>query len=64
MYALRKAITAMLLALVCTGMGSRGLSFALLCGELLAAQMNDEPWPVERSIGLALSPERFSRAHA
>ncbi len=47
---------------VCTGMGSRGLSFALLCGELLAAQMNDEPWPLERSIGLALSPERFNRA--
>ena len=41
---------------VCTGMGSRGLTFAGLCGELLAAQLHGEPWPVERRLADALAP--------
>lgn len=32
---------------VCAGMGSRGLTFAALCGELLAAQLHGEPLPID-----------------
>ena len=42
-----------------TGHGSRGLSSAPLCGELLAAQINAEPWPLPKSLGHMLSPSRF-----
>jgi len=38
---------------LCAGMGSRGLSFSVLCAELLAARWGAEPWPLE--IGLARS---------
>ena len=41
---------------VCTGMGSRGLTFAALCAELLAAQLLDEPWPLEKRLARALAP--------
>jgi tRNA 5-methylaminomethyl-2-thiouridine biosynthesis bifunctional protein len=39
---------------LCTGMGSRGLSFAALCGELLAAQLHGEPLPLERRLAQAM----------
>lgn len=39
---------------MCTGMGSRGLSFAALCGELLAAQVHGEPLPVESQLAKAM----------
>ena len=39
---------------LCTGMGSRGLSFAALCGELLAAQWHGEPLPVESQLAKAM----------
>ncbi len=42
-------------AWLCTGMGSRGLSFAALCGELLAAQLHAEPLPVELQLASALA---------
>ncbi len=32
---------------LCTGMGSRGLSFAHLCSELMAARLHGEPLPLE-----------------
>ena len=35
---------------ICTGLGSRGLTFAALCGELLAAQLHGEPLPVDRQL--------------
>ena len=41
---------------VCTGMGSRGLTFAALCAELLAAQWHGEPWPIEQRLGAAMTP--------
>ncbi|MDP1741816.1 MAG: FAD-dependent 5-carboxymethylaminomethyl-2-thiouridine(34) oxidoreductase MnmC [Polaromonas sp.] len=44
---------------VSTAMGSRGLSFAVLCGELLAARLHGEPLPVEQRLAQALSPQRF-----
>ena len=43
---------------VCTGMGSRGLSFAVLCAELLAARWGAEPWPVPARLARALEPRR------
>ncbi len=42
-----------------TAMGSRGLSFAVLCGELLAARLHGEPLPLEQRLAQALSPQRF-----
>ncbi|MES2383117.1 MAG: FAD-dependent 5-carboxymethylaminomethyl-2-thiouridine(34) oxidoreductase MnmC [Pseudomonadota bacterium] len=44
-----------------TAMGSRGLSFAILSGELLAARLHGEPLPVEQRLAQALSPSRFPR---
>ncbi len=41
------------------GHGSRGLISAPLAGELLAAQLCDEPWPVLRSVAAQVSPTRF-----
>ena len=43
---------------VCTGMGSRGLSFAVLCAELLAARWSAEPWPLPASLARAFDPRR------
>ena len=39
---------------VCSGMGSRGLTFAGLCAELLAAYLHGEPLPVERRLAKVL----------
>ena len=41
---------------LCTGMGSRGLSFATLCAEVLAARLHGEPLPVEQRLADALLP--------
>ena len=41
-------------AWLCTGMGSRGLSFAALCAELLAARLHAEPLPVELALAKQL----------
>jgi tRNA 5-methylaminomethyl-2-thiouridine biosynthesis bifunctional protein len=43
---------------VCTAMGSRGLSFAVLCGELLAAWLHAEPLPIDRRLAQALLASR------
>ena len=42
---------------VCTGMGSRGLSFAAMCAELLAARLHGEPLPVEQRLADTLLPQ-------
>ena len=39
---------------VCSGMGSRGLSFAALCAELLAASLHEEPLPLEQRLARRL----------
>lgn len=44
---------------MCSAMGSRGLTLAMLCGELLAAQWCGEPLPVEPNLARALSSLRF-----
>ena len=39
---------------MCTAMGFRGLSFAVLCGELLAAWLHSEPLPIEKRLAQSL----------
>ena len=39
--------------------GSRGLSSAPLCAELIAAMLNQEPWPLPQEQADILSPNRF-----
>lgn len=43
---------------VLSALGSRGLTLAALCGELLAAQIEATPWPVEHDLADALDPAR------
>jgi tRNA 5-methylaminomethyl-2-thiouridine biosynthesis bifunctional protein len=42
-----------------TAMGSRGLTFAVLCAELLAARLHGEPLPLENRLAQALAAQRF-----
>ncbi len=42
-----------------TAMGSRGLTFAVVCAELLAALMHAEPLPMEHRLARALTAQRF-----
>lgn len=44
-----------------TAMGSRGLTLAWLCGELLAARWHNEPLPVEPQLARALNAQRYQR---
>ena len=44
---------------LCTAMGARGLTLALLCAELLAARLHGEPLPLEARLARALSTERL-----
>jgi tRNA 5-methylaminomethyl-2-thiouridine biosynthesis bifunctional protein len=46
---------------VCTALGSRGLSLAVLCGELLAAWLHAEPLPVEQRLARAMRANRFQK---
>ncbi|BBU28819.1 tRNA 5-methylaminomethyl-2-thiouridine biosynthesis bifunctional protein MnmC [Burkholderia sp. THE68] len=39
--------------------GSRGLVWATLAAELIAAQIEGEPWPIERELAEAIDPARF-----
>jgi len=41
------------------GLGSRGFTTAPLMAELLASQILNEPWPLERTAALLLHPARF-----
>lgn len=47
---------------ICAGLGSRGLSFSVLCAELLAARWGLEPWPVEASLARSLNALRHRHA--
>jgi tRNA 5-methylaminomethyl-2-thiouridine biosynthesis bifunctional protein len=49
---------------VSTGMGSRGLTFAALCAELLAARLHGEPLPMEQRLADALLPQYAGPAPA
>ncbi|MBV1777272.1 bifunctional tRNA (5-methylaminomethyl-2-thiouridine)(34)-methyltransferase MnmD/FAD-dependent 5-carboxymethylaminomethyl-2-thiouridine(34) oxidoreductase MnmC [Burkholderiaceae bacterium DAT-1] len=41
------------------GFGARGLVWSGLMAELLAAQIEHEPWPIERDLARAIDPSRF-----
>ncbi len=43
---------------VSAGMGSRGLTYAVLCAELLAAQLGREPLPIEARLLKSINPMR------
>lgn len=45
-----------------TGMGARGISLSVLCGELTAAWLNQEPLPLPPDLARHLAAERFARA--
>jgi tRNA 5-methylaminomethyl-2-thiouridine biosynthesis bifunctional protein len=45
---------------VCTGMGSRGLTLAALLAEVLAAQIEGSPLPLETDLANALDPARVA----
>jgi tRNA 5-methylaminomethyl-2-thiouridine biosynthesis bifunctional protein len=42
-------------------MGSRGLSFAGLCAELLAAQLHGEPLPIDSQLAKAMGTKTAGR---
>jgi tRNA 5-methylaminomethyl-2-thiouridine biosynthesis bifunctional protein len=44
---------------ICTGMGARGISWSVLCGELLAAHLNHEPLPMAASLAKLMAANRF-----
>ena len=44
-----------------TAMGSRGLTLSMLCGELIATRLHNEPLPLEAKLAQALSSERMAR---
>lgn len=46
---------------VSTAMGSRGISLAVLCGELLAAWLQQEPLPVETALAKRVHSGRFDK---
>jgi tRNA 5-methylaminomethyl-2-thiouridine biosynthesis bifunctional protein len=46
--------------LVTAGLGARGLIWAPLCAEVLAARLNGEPNPIERRLLQALDPQRLA----
>jgi tRNA 5-methylaminomethyl-2-thiouridine biosynthesis bifunctional protein len=45
-----------------TGMGARGISLAVLCGELTAAWLNQAPLPLPQDLVKHLAADRFARA--
>ena len=49
---------------ICAGMGSRGMSFSVLCAELLAARWGAEPLPIEANLAQSLNALRGSAAPA
>ncbi len=42
-----------------SGLGSRGLTTATLCAELIAAQVSGAPWPMEADLVDAIDPARW-----
>lgn len=44
------------------GLGARGVVWAPLGAELIAAQLNGEPWPVARELAQCMHPGRFDKA--
>jgi tRNA 5-methylaminomethyl-2-thiouridine biosynthesis bifunctional protein len=49
---------------ISTAMGSRGLTFAALCAELMAARLHGEPLPLEQRLAQALDLSRQAPARS
>lgn len=49
---------------VCSALGSRGLTLAALCAELLAARLCAEPWPIEATLAASVDSLRSKSALA
>lgn len=49
---------------VCTAMGARGLTLSVLCGELIAARIAGEPWPVPQRLAALLRAQRHTEVNA
>ena len=47
---------------IAAGFGGRGLLWAVLAAECIAAQLDGEPAPIERTLSDAIDPARFLRA--
>ena len=47
---------------LCTGLGARGLTLAVLSGEIMASWLHGEPLPVERSLAERLTAARWQRS--
>lgn len=47
---------------LCAGMGARGISLAVLCGELTAAWLGNEPLPLDASLAKHLAAQRYIRS--
>jgi tRNA 5-methylaminomethyl-2-thiouridine biosynthesis bifunctional protein len=45
---------------VCAGLGARGISLSVLCGELTAAWLHGEPLPLEPALAQRLATARFA----
>ncbi len=45
---------------VCTALGSRGITWAALCAQVMAAQVTGAPLPLEASLLDAIDPARFA----
>jgi tRNA 5-methylaminomethyl-2-thiouridine biosynthesis bifunctional protein len=45
---------------ISAGMGARGISLAVLCGELTAAWMNHEPLPLPPDLVKHLAAQRYA----
>ena len=46
---------------VCTGMGARGISLSVLCGELIAAEMSGQASPLPPDLAKHLAARRFKQ---
>ena len=46
---------------LCTALGARGMTFALLCAEIMVARLHGEPLPVAPRLAEALSTDRIAR---
>jgi tRNA 5-methylaminomethyl-2-thiouridine biosynthesis bifunctional protein len=46
---------------LCAGMGARGISLAVLCGELTAAWLDNAPLPLDASLAKHLAAQRYCR---
>ena len=50
--------------MVAGGLGARGIVWAPLGAELIAAQLDEEPWPLSRELALSVDPERFKKRNS